>query len=295
MTASLLVVKKARLSSKATIPTNVGKAAGLDLEAAHLLFTISRWWPHTSATFKGQPFIANTMAWWQAESKLTQKVVKTRMALLRHKGFIRTAIHKFNGVAQTHLQLSAVVVDGKLVALPAGQLAPGRTVPVVHSGPSHLVPPGTALKILEDHTEISTGKELAFASAQATSLPHSSSVLSPAEVESMAGDCSKLAEATKQATQEKNKNLKVDPSEDTKPAKLHAVWAQCMGELGEYVGPMIGAEGGMLKKFVEKCPPGTAKVLIAFAVHEWKSFASVLRSEIPANTRSVKSPGWTCC
>lgn len=123
MTASLLVVKKARLSSKATIPTNVGKAAGLDLEAAHLLFTISRWWPHTSATFKGQPFIANTMAWWQAESKLTQKVVKTRMALLRHKGFIRTAIHKFNGVARTHLQLSAVVVDGKLVALPAGQLA----------------------------------------------------------------------------------------------------------------------------------------------------------------------------
>ena len=52
-----------------------------------------------------------------------------------------------------------------------------------------------------------------------------------------------------------------------------------MGELGEYVGPMIGDEGGMLKKFGAKCPPGTASVLIAFAVHEWKSFASVLRSE----------------
>ena len=95
----------------------------------------------------------------------------------------------------------------------------------------------------------------------------------------MAVDCAKLAEATKQAAQEKDKNPKVDPSENTKPAKLHAVWAQCMGELGEYVGPMIGVEGGMLKKFGAKCPPGTASVLIAFAVHEWKSFASVLRSE----------------
>jgi hypothetical protein len=249
MTASAIPAKKAGLSSKATIPTNVSHAAGLDLQAAHLLFTISRWWPHTSATFKGQPFIANRMAWWQAESKLTQKVVKTRMAVLRQKGFIRTTIHKFNGIAQTHLQLSAVVVDGKLVALPAGQLAPGRTVQRVSSGSSHLVPSGTVLKILEDQTKISTGKELAFASAQATSLPHSSSVQSQAEVESMAVDCAKLAEATKQATQEKNKNPKVDPSENTKPAKLHAVWAQCMGELGEYVGPMIGVEGGMLKKF----------------------------------------------
>ena len=84
MTASLLVAKKAGLSSNAIIPTNVGKAAGLDLEAAHLLFTISRWWP-TSATFKGQPFIANTMAWWQAKSKLSPKVCKTRMAVLRRR------------------------------------------------------------------------------------------------------------------------------------------------------------------------------------------------------------------
>ena len=48
-------------------------------------------------------------------------------------------------------------------------------------------------------------------------------------------DFAKLAEATQKAAREKNKNLKVDPSEDTKPAKLHHVWAECMGELGEYV------------------------------------------------------------
>ena len=52
-----------------------------------------------------------------------------------------------------------------------------------------------------------------------------------------------------------------------------------MGELGEYVGPMIGAEAGMLKQLVVKFPPGTVKVLIAFAVSEWVSFASVLRSK----------------
>ena len=92
-------------------------------------------------------------------------------------------------------------------------------------------------------------------------------------------DFAKLAEATQKAAREKNKNLKVDPSEDTKPAKLHHVWAECMGELGEYVPRMSGEEGGMLKKFIEKCPPGTARVLVAFAVREWASFASVLRQK----------------
>ena len=92
-------------------------------------------------------------------------------------------------------------------------------------------------------------------------------------------DFAKLTEATQKAAHEKNKNLKVDASEDVKPGKLHQVWAQCMGELGEYVGPMIAEDGGRLKTFIGKCPPGTAKVLVAFAVKEWVSFASILRKE----------------
>ena len=66
-------------------------------------------------------------------------------------------------------------------------------------------------------------------------------VSSQAEIEPMVSvaDFAKLAEATQKAAHEKNKNLKVDASEDVKPGKLHQVWAQCMGELGEYVGPMI--------------------------------------------------------
>ena len=38
-------------------------------------------------------------------------------------------------------------------------------------------------------------------------------------------------------------------------------------------------DGGRLKTFIGKCPPGTAKVLVAFAVKEWVSFASILRKE----------------
>ena len=288
MTASLLPAKKAKLSSNAIISSDAGLEAGLDHVAAHLLFTISRVWPIADAQFNGQPFIANTMAWWQAKAKLSPKVCKARMTVLRRMGFIRTERHKFHGEPMTFLQLSAAVVNGKLVALPPGHIAPGRTVKVsagtVHSGPKgteHSVPHETELKKQEVLTGSSTGKELPVASAQALSSSPAYLVSSQGEIEPMVSvaDFAKLAEATKKAASKKNKNLLVDASEDVKPAKLHHLWAQCMGEIGQHVGPMVGEEGGKLKQFIAKCPPGTAKVLVALAVHEWDLFASVLRSK----------------
>ena len=111
MTASLPVAKKAGHCPKAIIPSDAGLEAGPRLTLLLTCCSPSAGVAHIAdAHFNGQPFIANTMAWWQAKAKLSPKVCKARMTVLRHIGFIRTEHHKFHGEPMTFLQLSAAVV-----------------------------------------------------------------------------------------------------------------------------------------------------------------------------------------
>jgi hypothetical protein len=101
-------------------------------------------------------------------------------------------------------------------------------------------------------------------------------------------DFAELAESTSKAKREAVKTLKADPSADETPASDHEVWRQCMGEMGEFVGPMLGKEGGMFKTIIAKCPPGAARAVVALAVKQFNSFKTTLEVDYGQYTVAEK-------
>jgi hypothetical protein len=236
---------------------------GLSDNAAILLYRIQLWMPKARVTKHDKLWVAKSREEWGGDAKRTPKQVKTALAELKVKGFIETAQMLFANRPILHVRL----LEGTTHAVPKGT--------------THAVPKGTTLIEQEELQEDTTGRELSLAFARSLFSPAISKENKQEGNFGMASvaDIAKLSEATKTATREKNKNLKVDTGAKETPGALHTIWAQTMGELGEHVGPMMGADGGMFKTLVAKCPPGSARVVLAFAVQNWNGFKTTLEAE----------------
>lgn len=281
---------------------------GLSDNAALLMFRIQYWMPKAKVRKRGHTWIAKTRDEWADETGRTAKQLRTGFEELRRKGVIETAQMIFGDRPILHVRVLEIE-DVKSEAGPQGQSSGS---PTGHSdgcpqGPSKGCPPGQSLRVQQD-TSIKTTRSLRIAAArgipsgeipvdgeqeeqkekdetednieislvnrQEQQTPYGLGEIRMVSVAEMA----KLAEATKQAKREKNKNLPVDASKDT-PGNLHKVWRETMGELGEHVKALNGEQSGMFKALIATCPPGSAQVVLALAVREWSSFKIVLETD----------------
>ena len=132
--------------------------------------------------------------------------------------------------------------------------------------------------LIEEH-ETEHGLSFAIACSPPSSVSSEDSFLEEPNPMVSVADFAEFADATKKPAWEKNKNLKADLSEVMTPGMLHAVWKQCMGNIGETVGSMTGDQAGRFKFLLKECPPGSAHAVVAYAVQNWNGFKSTLEAE----------------